>query len=100
MAPFDLNNLTVLHDEVNRRFVIPLGEDEALINYSLAGDKIIFLHTEVPPAFEGKGIAAKITKEALEFARTQKLKVISLCSYISRYISRHPEYQSLQEVMD
>jgi predicted GNAT family acetyltransferase len=90
----------MLHDEPGNRFVIPLGELEAIINYKIAGKSIIFLHAEVPPVFEGKGIAAKMTREALEYARTNNLRVISLCSYISRFIARHPEYQPLQEVMD
>ena len=96
----ELNNLKVLHDELIRRFYIPLGEDVALIDYALNKGRIIFLHTEVPPEYSGKGIAAMLTKEALEYAKSKELKVISLCSYISRYISRHPEYQPLQEVMD
>jgi predicted GNAT family acetyltransferase len=36
----------------------------------------------------------------LEYSRLNGFTVISLCSYISRYISRHPEYQSLQEVSE
>ena len=96
----DLKNVQVIHDEANRRFVIFLEDKEAVIEYSRAGDRIVFLHTEVPDAYAGKGIAATLTREALEYARASKLKVISLCSYISRYISRHPEYQPLQEVSD
>jgi predicted GNAT family acetyltransferase len=97
----DLIKLEVQHDEETRRFYIPLGEDEeALIEYAINKKKIIFLHTEVPPPFEGKGIASRLTKAALEFAKNNELKVISLCSYISRYISRHPEYQLLQEVSE
>ena len=96
----DLNNLTVVHDEEKHRFYIPLGVVEAIIEYSIHQKKIIFLHTRVPPAYKGKGIASRLTREALEFARNRQLKVISLCSYISRYISRHPEYQPLQEVSD
>jgi predicted GNAT family acetyltransferase len=96
----DKDNLYVHHDGKGHRFYIPLGEVEAFIEYAINSKKIIFLHTEVPPAFKGKGIASRLTREALEFAKNNDLKVISLCSYISRFISRHPEYQTLQEVSD
>ncbi len=98
--PIDINALSVMHDDLNRRFVVLLEDDVALIEYSIDKNRIIFFHTEVPPPYEGKGIAALMTKTALDYARENNLKVISLCSYISRYISRHPVYQELQQVMD
>ena len=96
----DINKLEVRHDANSHRFFIPLGDEEAEIEYALNEGRIIFLHTGVPPAYEGRGIASKLTKEALDYAKNNGLRVISLCSYISRYISRHPEYQPLQEVKD
>ena len=96
----DLDKLKVLHDDKSHRFYIPLDDEDAEIEYAINEKKIIFLHTGVPPAFEGRGIASRLAKEALEFAKNNDLKVISLCSYISRYISRHPEYHALQEVRD
>ena len=52
-------------------------------------------HTEVPPAFEGRGIAAALVREALAWARAQGLKVWPLCSYVAVYMRRHPETQDL-----
>jgi predicted GNAT family acetyltransferase len=96
----DLNKLTVLHDEGAHRFYIPLGDDKAVMEYAVNKKKIIFLHTEVPPGFHGKGIASRLAKGVLEYAASHDLVVISLCAYLSRYISRHPEYRQLQEVSD
>jgi len=53
------------------------------------------MHTEVPPAFEGQGIAAMMARAALDFAKTKGYKVRSYCSYTTRFIERHPEYQDL-----
>lgn len=95
-----LDNLIVRHDPGNNRFYIDLGEEKAVINYKIKDDRIIFLHAGVPAAFEGKGIAARLSREALEYAKAHNFKVISLCSYISRFIERHHEYQYLLELFE
>jgi predicted GNAT family acetyltransferase len=33
----------------------------------------------------------------LDYARTQGLQVVPLCSFIAGYIRKHPEYQDLVE---
>ena len=61
----------------------------------LVGEKIIIEHTEVPVELEGKGIAGRIVRTALDYARAQKLKVMPLCPFTAGFIHRHPEYQDL-----
>ena len=53
------------------------------------------MHTEVPPAYEGRGIAAKLNIAALKYAKKEGFKVRSYCSYTTMYIERHPEYKVL-----
>jgi uncharacterized protein len=67
----------------------------AVAEYRRAGDTIIFTHTEVPEALEGRGIAGALARTALEQARAQGLAVIPRCPYFAAYIRRHPEYASL-----
>jgi predicted GNAT family acetyltransferase len=52
-------------------------------------------HTGVPRELEGRGIAAALVETALTWAREQGYKVVPLCSYVRRYIGRHPEWQDL-----
>jgi hypothetical protein len=85
----------VLHNTAQQRFEIHLNGDVALADYRLTGDTIIFPHTEVPPKYEGRGIASKLAHAALEYARTNNYHVRPLCSFIVTYIDRHPEYQPL-----
>ena len=96
----NLDKLTMVHDEKNHRFIIPLEKDEAWADYIIIGERIILTHLEVPHPFERKGIGGKLTRLILEYSKANNLKVISLCSYISRFISRHPEFKPLEEVMD
>ncbi|MCA9910763.1 MAG: N-acetyltransferase, partial [Gammaproteobacteria bacterium] len=50
---------------------------------------------EVPPAYEGQGIAARLAHAALEYAKEQGLKVNPVCPYVKAYLRKHPEYQSI-----
>ncbi len=86
---------TVEHDEAARWFAVSLDGERAALNYELRGNAMVITHTGVPRAWEGRGIAASLTKSALEFARARGLKVVPVCSYAAAYMERHPEYGDL-----
>lgn len=73
----------------------PHEEALAVCAYRRQGDTLLLTHTEVPPAFEGRGIAAALVRAALDWARTERLAVRPLCSYVAVYMRRHPETQDL-----
>ena len=56
---------------------------------------ITLLHTEVPEALRGKGIAGELAKTGLEYARDNQLKVDVVCPFVANYSSKHPEFQPL-----
>jgi uncharacterized protein len=86
----------ISHNIGSNRFEVELGKDNAILIYMIKAGLFVIMHTEVPEAFEGKGIAGGMTKAALEFARDNGLKVRSYCSYATRYLERHPEYRELE----
>lgn len=63
--------------------------------YQLAADQITFLHTEVAPKFEGKGVGSAIARYALDEVRAGGRSVIPQCPFIKAWIDGHPDYQSL-----
>ncbi|GIK65543.1 MAG: N-acetyltransferase [Chloroflexota bacterium] len=87
--------MEVVNDQQAKRFEVKLDDDVAIVEYQLTGSIITFTHTEVPPTYEGYGIAGKMAKVALEYAKEHNLKVLPLCPYIKAYILRHPEYKSI-----
>jgi predicted GNAT family acetyltransferase len=56
---------------------------------------ITLLHTEVPAALRGRGIAGTLAKTGLEYARDNNLKVDVMCPLVANYLSKHPEFQDL-----
>jgi predicted GNAT family acetyltransferase len=78
------------------KFHYTIENTKAVCEYYYKGtNTLVLFHTYVPPQYRGNGIASKIIKEALEFAKRHQLQVIPSCSAVSRYIERHPEFQSL-----
>ena len=78
------------------RFEIDLGDGSfAVAEYTLPAGKIMFTHTEVPPAREGQGLGSLLIRTALASARARGLEVIPVCPFFAAYIKRHPEEQDL-----
>ncbi|MGA4838401.1 GNAT family N-acetyltransferase [Streptomyces sp. G45] len=52
---------------------------------------LVPVHTEVPPAHEGRGIAGALATELYALAAREGLAVVPLCPYVARWAERHPE---------
>lgn len=85
----------VRHQPDRSRFVAIVDATEAVLDYDRQPGIIRLTHTGVPPAVEGRGIAAALVAHALVFARAEALKVDPACSYVEAYLRRHPEYDDL-----
>ena len=85
----------VTHNHENQRFEIAIDGNQAVLSYMLNGNLIIFTHTNVPPAIEGRGIGSKLVETGLDYARENGLRVRSTCWFVSKYIRHNPEYQDL-----
>ena len=71
------------------------GGKIAFAAYERRGDVIIFTHTIVPPALEGRGIASQLISHALDDVRAQGLKIDPQCAFVAAYLSRHPKERDL-----
>jgi predicted GNAT family acetyltransferase len=91
----DTGALEVVDNAAGRRIEIRIGDEVAFVTYRREGNTIAYIHTEVPEALEGHGIAGRLAAHALAHARADGLRVVPLCPYVSAYIKRHPEYQDL-----
>jgi uncharacterized protein len=78
------------------RFELEQEGHTAALDYTLAGDVLALLETEVPEALRGSGIASLLAKTALEYAREHHLKVDVTCPFVAGYLKTHPEYEDLR----
>lgn len=87
--------MQVRHDPNAREFSVEVEGYIGTLTYDLRGNAMAITHTLVPEAIGGRGIAAELTRVALETARANRWKVMPLCSYAVAYLRRHPEYADL-----
>ncbi|SEN09883.1 GNAT family N-acetyltransferase [Actinacidiphila rubida] len=72
------------------------GELAGVAAYMRTPDMIVFVHTEVEAAYEGRGVGSTLARTALDEARELGLRVVAICPFIDSWITRHPEYESLR----
>ncbi|GGS73438.1 N-acetyltransferase [Planobispora rosea] len=65
------------------------------IDYLRKDGVIIYTHTEVDRAFEGRGIGGELVREALDAARAEGAKVVPRCSFVRHWIDLNPGYADL-----
>jgi predicted GNAT family acetyltransferase len=76
---------------------------EILVDDELAGfaeyrrrpGLLAFTHTEIDPAFEGKGLGSRLVRGALDAVRAEGLEVLPFCPFVNEYLVRHPELADL-----
>ena len=93
----DIETLPVRNNEEDGQFEIEIDGQVALLAYFRRGDSIIYPHTLVPEELEGHGLAGRLARHALEYAREHHLTVVPRCPYVRAYLREHPEYADLVE---
>lgn len=88
-------NIEVRHNTAEHRFEAEVDGGLSVADYVLRDGEMVMTHTYTPPELRGRGIAEKLVRAALDYARAEKLRVVPACSYVDIFIQRHTEYQSL-----
>jgi uncharacterized protein len=55
-------------------------------------NKMIIEHTEVSDELRGKKVGDQLVHTAVEYARTNNIKIIPLCPFASAVFKKKPEY--------
>ncbi len=88
-------DLEITHNQAANRFETSIDNQTGYISYQERDDKLVYDHTIVPQALGGRGVGSALVKHALDYAREHDKKVVPQCSFVSSYISKHPEYKDL-----
>jgi predicted GNAT family acetyltransferase len=71
------------------------GEVVGFSAYRARPGLIAFVHTEVDKRFQGRGLADRLIRFALEDARARDLAVLPFCPFVKAFIERHREFEAL-----
>jgi predicted GNAT family acetyltransferase len=85
----------VTNDANKQRYELAVDDQLAIAAYERRGDTIVFIHTEVPAALEGKGVGSRLIKGALDDVRANGGNVVAECSFVAAYLDRHPDQREL-----
>jgi hypothetical protein len=89
-------SVDVVHDEEEGRFVARIdGVFAGASYYWYRRGRMVLIHTETQPDYEGRGVGSSLTRMALDAAREQDDMVVPLCPFVEGYIGRHQEYADL-----
>ena len=82
--------------EANRLEMVLEDGSIAFIEYALRDQQIIiYIHTEIPEAHQGKGLASILSHQAMEYAKAAGFRVLAECPVVAKYVSKHPEYHDM-----
>ena len=91
----EYKNLELIKNSARHRFEMTVAGQIAYISYKEIPGRMTLIHTIVPPELEGQGVATAIIEKALDYLKTNQLKLIPMCPFVAAYIKRHPEWNKI-----
>lgn len=85
---------TVRNAEKDRYEVWYGTELAGFAEYTERGDETVFTHTEVDPAFGGKGLGSKLAEFAISDTVGRERRIRPQCAFIRGYLEKHPQYDA------
>jgi predicted GNAT family acetyltransferase len=81
----------------NHRFELLVdGEVAGLAMYRRRGEDIVVVtHSEVQPAFRGRGLGSELAQRTLDLIRSRGQKVVTVCPFFARYVGENREYDDI-----
>lgn len=83
-------SVDVQHRPESSRFEVAGGDVPAVLTYTRGEGSVEFLHTVVPADLEGQGVGGALAAAGVGWAREQGLDVVPTCSFVARWVERHP----------
>lgn len=89
-------DIVIRDDPENHRYLAEIdGSIVGIAVYHLRSGRHIFVHTEIDPEHEGHGLGSALAQQALDDVRAKRGTVVPICPFISGWIDRHPEYETM-----
>ena len=99
MSTVTKDAVEIIHDATKNVFrAVSRGDELGHLEFRLltkhSRRMVDFFHTFTAPRAQGQGIAGRMVKEGLEWAKNSNYGVIPSCSYVAAYIQKNPQWKS------
>lgn len=90
------NDVRVRDNPEQRRYELHVGSELAgVADYHAQPGLVTIMHTEIDPAFEGRGLGSQFVEAMLDDIRRQEARVLPVCPFVRAFLQRHREYADL-----
>jgi predicted GNAT family acetyltransferase len=79
----------VRDDRENNRYEVTVDGYLAELDYQIRGDQLWVVHTAVPRAIEGRGVAGRLMEVVVAQAKSAGLAIVPQCSYARYWLDKH-----------
>lgn len=83
--------MDILVNRKEKRFEVSEQGQTAYLTFQFYRGDLALVHTVVPDAMQGKGVASALAGFAFDHARSIDRKVMVYCPFVGRYLKHHPE---------
>ena len=73
------------------------GAQAGLAAYRVRDGVTVVVHSEVDPAYQGKGLGGQLARLTLDHLRSTGARVIPACPFFAKYVSTHHEWDDILE---
>ncbi|RXZ45991.1 N-acetyltransferase [Agromyces binzhouensis] len=92
--PVPDDDVEIVRDDEASRYRLLLGGGQAgFAKFRASPGRIIFTHTVVDPAFEGRGLGSMLAKWVVEDAIRRGERIVPRCPFIAAWLRKHPGYE-------
>jgi uncharacterized protein len=86
----------IQNQELDRFELVLDGELAGYSAYQIAGNELIFTHTEILQQEREHGLGGRLVREALDQVRDHTdYRVVAHCPFVAKWIAEHPDYGDL-----
>lgn len=91
--------MLIQHKQTGGKGMFYVGHDGAILAemvYTMPSDnKMIIEHTEVDDSLSGQGVGKQLLHTAVEYARTNHIKIIPLCPFAKATFDKTKDWQDV-----
>ena len=91
----NLDELSIVHDAENRKFILDIDGEMAKVEYVLKNGTMFLTYSEVPYHLRGQGIGKVLVEKTFEELAAEGHKAVAVCSYIKSVARNSEKWNSI-----